>query len=49
MSFQGDAFRLKVARLCRKKRKTKIVVKLLTRGTGPPGREPIALEEQNKQ
>ena len=32
-----------------KKEKTKIVVKLLTKGTGPPGRESIASEEQNKQ
>ena len=32
-----------------KNEKTKIVVKLQKRGTGPPGREPVVSEEQKKQ
>jgi len=32
-----------------KNEKTKIVVKLQKRGTGPPGREPVVTEEQKKQ
>ena len=32
-----------------KNEKTKIVVKLQKRGTGPPGREPVVNEEEKKQ
>jgi len=32
-----------------KNEKTKIVVKLQKRGTGPPGREPVVSEDQKKQ
>ena len=32
-----------------KNEKTKIVVKLQKRGSGPPGREPVVSEEQKKQ
>ena len=32
-----------------KNEKTKIVVKLQKRGTGPPGREPVVSEKQKKQ
>lgn len=32
-----------------KNEKTKVVVKLQKKGTGPPGREPIVTEDQKKQ